>query len=231
MIKSSNWRQLSRWLPGVIGLSVCLLFSACAVSPVPIPPTPRPSPIATPTRSPTPSPPPDPFCQNDFVVADGNGGLMCQTTRLRYRFIGINVRELAYPADQNPALAKADVYRVDLTGGNPGIIQRQLETASRMGAKVVRIFAPRFYDASTTIHNLDDIIAANDQLLAIASILEEQHRIQPLKFLIAFTDFYAAPPSFNVYNLHCPGYSIYDFSDPFCYLKVGEPPHEGSSSQ
>ena len=225
MIKSSNWRRLSRWLPGVIGLLVCLLFSACAVPPAPIPPTLRPSPIATPTLSPTPSPPPDPFCQNDFVVADGNGILMCKTTRLRYRFIGINVRELAYPADQNPALAKADVYRVDLTGANPGIIQRQLETASRMGAKVVRIFAPRFYDASTTIHNLDDIIAANDQLLAIASILEEQHRIQPLKFLIAFTDFYAAPPSFNVYNLHCPGYSINDFSDPFCYLKIGEPPH------
>ncbi len=150
---------------------------------------------------------------------------MCQTTRLRYRFIGINTRELVYLADQNPALAKADVYRVDLTGANPGIVQYQLETASQMGAKVVRIFAPRFYDANSSIHGLDDIIAANDRLLAIASLLEERQRIQPLKFLIVFTDFYAAPPSFNVYNLHCPGYSANDFSDPLCTLMMGEPPH------
>jgi hypothetical protein len=150
---------------------------------------------------------------------------MCQRTGARYRFIGINARELAYLGDQNPDLAKSDVYRVDLSGANPGIIQRQLEAASQMGAKVVRIFAPRFYDANTAIHGLDDIIVANDKLLAIASLLEGQHRIQPLKFLITFTDFYAAPPSFNVYNLHCPGYSANDFSDPFCTLMIGEPPH------
>ena len=159
------------------------------------------------------------------MVPDGNGGLRCQATALRYRFIGINTRELAYVADQNPAFAWPDVYRVDLTGAHPGVIQRQLETASQMGAKVVRIFAPRFYDANSSIHSLADVIAANDRLLAVSSLLEEHHHIQPLKYLIVFTDFYAAPPSFNVYNLHCPGYSANDFSDPFCYLKAGEPPH------
>ncbi len=150
---------------------------------------------------------------------------MCQRTGVPYKFIGINARELAYLAEQNPNLAKTDVYRVDLTGVNPGILQTQLETASRMGAKVVRLFAPRFYDANSAIHNLDDILAANDKVLAIASLLEIQHRIEPLKFIIVFTDFYAAPPSFNVYNLHCPDYSANDFSDPFCTLMVGEPPH------
>ncbi len=150
---------------------------------------------------------------------------MCQRTGDRYRFVGINARELAYLSDQNPALARSDVYRVDLSGVNPGIIQRQLEAASQMGAKVVRIFAPRFYDTNSSIHNLDDILTANDKLLAIASLLEKQKRIQPLKFLIAFTDFYAAPPSFSVYNLHCPGYMANDFSDPFCTLMAGEPPH------
>ncbi|HTP10502.1 MAG TPA: hypothetical protein VMP08_19750 [Anaerolineae bacterium] len=219
----NNGRGWADGLPGAIGLLICLLLSACASAPTAIPATVTPVPTIVPTF--TAIPVPDPFCQNDFVVADGDGGLMCRPTRLPYRFIGINVRELAYLADQNPALNRSDVYRVDLTGANPGIIQRQLETASQMGAKVVRIFAPRFYDVNSSIHSLDDVIAADDRLLAVSSLLEEHHRIQPLKYLIVFTDFYAAPPSFNVYNLHCPGYSANDFSDPFCYLKVGEPPH------
>jgi hypothetical protein len=96
-------------------------------------------------------PRPDPFCADDFVVPDGQGGLMCQRTRVPYKFIGVNTRELAYLAEQNPRLDRADVYRVDLTGANPGILQTQLETASRMGAKVVRMFAPRFYDANSAI--------------------------------------------------------------------------------
>jgi hypothetical protein len=150
---------------------------------------------------------------------------MCRTTGVPFKFVGINARELAYLAEQNPNLAKSDVYRVDLTGANPGILQTQLEAASRMGAKVVRLFAPRFYDADSAVHNLDDILAANDKVLAIASLLEAQHRLRPLKFIIVFTDFYAAPPSFNVYNLHCPGYSANDFGDPYCTLMAGEPPH------
>ena len=85
---------------------------------------------------------------------------MCQTTHVPYRFIGINARELAYLGDQNPALAKFEIYRVDLTGAHPGILQRQLEAASRMGVKVVRIFAPRSYDANTDIRTLSDILHA-----------------------------------------------------------------------
>ena len=150
---------------------------------------------------------------------------MCQRTRVAYKFIGINIRELAYVGDQNQSLTKADVYRVDLTSANPGILQHQLEQASQMGVKVVRIFAPRFYDANTDIHSLNDVIAAVDKVLAVSSILEQQRRIEPLKYLITFTDFYAAAPGFNVYNLHCPGYSDQDFSDPFCYIMKGEPPH------
>lgn len=150
---------------------------------------------------------------------------MCQGTGVPYKFIGVNTRELAYLAEQNPRLAKPDVYRVDLTGVNPGILQTQLETASRMGAKVVRLFAPRFYDANSAIHTLDDILAANDMVLAVARLLEREQRLKPLKFIIVFTDFYAAPPSFGVYNLHCPGYSANDFGDPFCTLMPGEPPH------
>jgi hypothetical protein len=150
---------------------------------------------------------------------------MCQTTRVPYKFIGINARELAYLGDQNSSLAKSDLYRVDLTAAKPGILQHQLEVASQMGVKVVRIFAPRFYDANTDIHTLDDITAAIDKLLAVTSLLEQHHRIRPLKYLITFTDFYAAAPGFNVYNLHCPGYANQDFSDPFCYLMNGEPPH------
>ena len=173
----------------------------------------------------TPAPASDPFCVDDFVVPDGQGALMCQRSHAPYKFIGVNTRELAYLAEQNPNLARSDLYRVDLTGANPGIVQTQLETASRMGAKVIRLFTPRFYDANSAIHTLDDILAANDRVLAIASLLEEQRRLSALKFIMVFTDFYAAPPSFGVYNLHCPGYSASDFTDPFCALMAGEPPH------
>jgi hypothetical protein len=217
----SSWRPLARWLVGAIGLLICLLCGACTPPPATTLTTRAPSQIPTPT----PLPIPDPFCQNDFVVVDGSGGLMCQKTGLRYQFIGVNTRELAYLTDQNSSLTVTDTYRVDLSGSTAGIIQRQLETASQMGAKVVRIFAPRFYAADSSIHKLEDIITANDRLLAVSSLLEEHHRIQPLKYLIVLTDFYAAPPSFSIYNLHCPGYTVNDFSDPFCYLKAGEPPH------
>ncbi|MFN8594627.1 MAG: hypothetical protein U0559_00345 [Anaerolineae bacterium] len=205
-----------------------LFLNACASNSTTTPAltrTPRPIMSPAPTATPTPLPAPDPFCHDDFVIADGQGGLMCQHTHAAYKFIGVNARELAYLADQNPRLIRSDVYRVDLTGANPGIIQMQLEAASRMGAKVVRIFAPRFFDANASIHALGDILAANDKVLGIASLLEAQQRIEALKFIIVFTDFYAAPPSFNVYNLHCPNYSAHDFSDPFCYLTNGEPPH------
>ena len=213
---------------GVAIFFVGLLLGACTSNSTTTPAparTPRPIMSPVPTATPRPSPTPDPFCHDDFVIADGQGGLMCQHTRVTYKFIGVNARELAYLADQNPRLDRADVYRVDLTGANPGIIQTQLEAASRLGAKVVRIFAPRFYDVNASIHSLDDILAANDKVLGIASLLKAQQRIEALKFIIVFTDFYAAPPSFNVYNLHCPNYSAHDFSDPFCYLTNGEPPH------
>jgi hypothetical protein len=221
----TKWQRRVGGLPGAIGLLIGLLCTACATPIDTASATPIPVPTRSITFTPMVTPVADAFCQNDFVVVDGRGGLTCQATGLRYQFIGVNMRELAYLSDQDPALAPADVYRVDLTGTDRGIIQRQLETASRMGAKVVRIFAPRFYDANSSIHSLDDVIAANDRLLAVSSLLEEHHRIQPLKYLIVLTDFYAAPPSFNIYNLHCPGYSANDFSDPFCYLKAGEPPH------
>ncbi|MBI5566651.1 MAG: hypothetical protein HY870_17250 [Chloroflexi bacterium] len=217
---------LHRWL--LLGLMLGWLLSACAATQTTTPaPTRTPRPIVSLVPTITPNPPlaPDPFCAADFVVPDGQGGLMCQRTGLPYKFIGVNTRELAYLADQNPKLDRTEVYRVDLTGANPGILQTQLETASRMGAKVVRLFAPRFYDANSAIHTLDDILAANDKVLAIARLLEAHQRIEALKFIIVFTDFYAAPPSFSVYNLHCPGYSANDFSDPFCTLMPGEPPH------
>ncbi|HSD85053.1 MAG TPA: hypothetical protein VLG46_14390, partial [Anaerolineae bacterium] len=221
MIESSKRRQISGWLPGVIVLWTCLVLGACApsFSTKLIAPTPFHSALPTPTRT------PDLFCRDDFVVANGKGGLRCQTTGVPYRFIGINARELAYLGDQNPALTKPDLYRVDLTGTNPGILQRQLEVASRMGVKVVRIFAPRFYDLNTDIRTLSDILRANDKLLAVSSLLEEHRRIQPLKYLIVLTDFYAAAPGFNVYNLHCPGYAEHDFSDPWCVARESMPPH------
>src|SRR5512143_3133694 len=101
MIPTSK-RRVSGGLPGAIGLSVCLILGAC-MSPLPAGPA---TSIPIRTAPPTPSPTPDPFCQNDFVVADGKGGLMCRSTGVRYRFIGINARELAYLGDQNPALPK-----------------------------------------------------------------------------------------------------------------------------
>ena len=214
--------------------AIGLFLSACVSAPSTTPaPTRSPRPIVSlvpsltpvPTIIPTTPPAPDPFCADDFVVPDGQGGLMCQRTGVPYKFIGVNTRELAYLAEQNPRLDRAEVYRVDLTGVNPGMLQKQLETVSRMGAKVVRLFAPRFYDANSAIHMLDDILAANDKVLAIARLLEAHQRIEALKFILVFTDFYAAPPSFSVYNLHCPGYSANDFGDPFCTLMPGEPPH------
>ncbi len=220
MIATSE-RHVPYGLPGAIGLLAGLILGAC-MSPLPAGSA---TPIPIRTTSSTPSPTPDPFCQNDFVVADGRGGLKCQTTGARYRFIGINARELAYLGDQNPALPKYELYRVDLTGAHPGIIQHQLEAASRMGVKVVRIFAPRSYDAYTDIQTLNDILSANDKLLAVSRILEEYQRIQPLKYLIVLTDFYVAAPGFNVYNLHCPGYAEHDFSDPLCVALESRPPH------
>ncbi len=212
-------RQL---LAGGLWVAIGILFCLILLNP----PQARPVTPEIPfTPSPTLTPTPDPFCRDDFVVSDGNGGFACNNTGVPYKFIGINARELAYLGDQNSSLAKSDVYRVDLSSANPGILQHQLEVASQMGVKVIRIFAPRFYEADTDIHTLDDILTATDKLLAVTRILEQHHHVQPLKYLVTFTDFYAAAPGFNVYNLHCPGYSNHDFGDPFCYLMEGEPPH------
>lgn len=214
-------QRLISGLRASIGISFCLMLFACANPP-------QAGSVTSGTSTALPAtllPTPDPFCKDNFVVPDGKGGFMCESTSIPYKFIGINARELAYLGDQNPSLVKSDVYRVDLTSTNPSIIQHQLEAASKMGVKVVRIFAPRFYDPNADIHTLDDIIAATDKLLAVTSILEQNNRIRPMKYLVTFTDFYLAAPGNNVYNPHCPGYMNHDFSDPFCYLMGASPPH------
>ena len=123
----------ARYLMRAIGVLIGLMLLACTPSPPIAPVTPTAAATQPPTRTPQPTPAltPDPFCRDDFVVADGQGGLMCRRTRVAYKFIGINIRELAYVGDQNQSLTKADVYRVDLTSANPGRLARSPLTYTR----------------------------------------------------------------------------------------------------
>lgn len=95
-------------------------------------------------------------------------------------FIGVNMRELAYLRVNDP-----NAY------ASGGVVQQQLETASNMGATVIRIYLSSEVGNGAHHASTSEVIPALNDLFAFAKELKDQDRINPnMKYILVLTDFY-----------------------------------------
>lgn len=105
------------------------------------------------------------------IITNGEN-LICETTGDIFKFIGVNMRELAY-LDRERSGEQPPVADLDQA------IQSELIAAKEMGATVVRFYAPNYQNTSTQ----SDTIAAIQRVLTNASIVAPE-----MKFNITLTD-------------------------------------------